>query len=1011
MIKNLTKKLFRKQKSFLLILFLMLTCFGYSQRKKLSGTVSDVRGQPLPGVNVIEKNGSNGVVTDFDGNYTISVSTNATLSFSFVGFKTKEVSVAGKTSLNVVLDEDVTSLNEVVVLGYGSVQKKELTSSITSISEKDFNQGLNVTSEQLIQGKTPGLNINTARAPGSGSRIQIRGITSISGDTEPLYIIDGVPIGSGGNNVSSDRGAVVSTNPMSFINPNDVKSVSILKGPSAIAVYGSRGANGVVLITTKSGKAGEKPQISFGVVTTVGEAINLRKSLSAERFLEVAQQFGTTAFDYGFDTNWNDEVTQTSVSTQYNFSASGGSDKSTYYGSLSWLDEEGVVINSGQKRLTGRVNFSTKGMDDRLEIDFNTTFSGGSLDIVPTQIAGGGGNGGPIFAQTASFNPTAPVYNPDGSFFEISLPNDFFRNPVALAKQGFNNQKSNNFLSSFSAKYALFKDVLKIGGNFSYAQNDFMRNILYPSNSQYGLDASNDPGGLAFRRDGNSNNYLGEFIINFNKDFGNHSLKVDAGYSYQDIRNSSHFSSQAGILTDAIGTNIIGTGDPLTILTGTNESSTNVLRSYFGRATYGYLDRYFVTAVIRQDGSSRFAKGEPWGTFPSLAMGWRISEEDFMKNSNVFDDLKLRAEWGTVGNNAIPENQTQTFLNINSDGSVTVGGVGNPNLTWETTETYNVGLDFGLFNSRITGSIDWYKKTTKDLFLNVLVPGITVDNTLLINAGNVENTGIEFALNAGIVQAKSDGDFNFDLGFNMAYNKNEVTSLSGSNTNTEFISYGSFFGPSFVGDTGFRIEPGQAIHSFYGPVYAGLAADGQEQYFTEDGSVTLLESEAEEKFLGNAIPKITYAFTPNFNYKRFSLSAVLRGAMDFQVADNTAMTFAQPARFSAGYNMIDYGLDEPNLSANTVNEFSSQFVFDADFLKIDNVTIGYNLDVSKLSMITNARLFITGTNLAIFTKYHGSDPEAYSDARSENNVSAVYGVDYISYPTARTFSLGINLTF
>lgn len=1011
MIKHFIRRLVQIQKSTMLILFLTLTFLGYSQNKNISGIVTDINGQPLPGVNVNQKGSSNGVMTDFDGNYSITVLPSATLSFYFVGFKTKEVAISGQTKLNVILEEDVARLDEVVVVGYGSVQKKELTSAITSISEKDFNKGLNVTVEQLIQGKTPGVNVSMASAPGSGSRIQIRGITSISGDTEPLYIIDGVPIGSGGNDVNRDQGSVFSTNPMSFVNPDDIKSVSILKGPSAIAIYGSRGANGVVLITTKSGKTGEKPQISFGIVTTVGEAINLRKSLSADKFLEVAKKFGTTAFDYGSDTDWNKEVTQTSVTTQYNLSASGGSEKSNYYGSLSWLDEEGVVINSGQKRLTGRVNFSTKALDDRLEMDFNTNFSRSSLDIVPTQINGGGGNAGPIFAQTASFNPTAPVYNPDGSFFEISLPNDFFRNPVALAEQGSDNQNTNNFLASFSTKYALIKDVLKVTGNFSYFQNNFMRTILYPSNSQYGLDASKDPGGYAYRRDGNSNNYLGELIASFDKKFGDHSLKIDAGYTFQDIKNSSHFSSQAGILTDAIGTNIIGTGDPLTIRTGTNEGSTNTLKSYFGRATYSYLDRYFLTGVIRRDGSSRFSKGEPWGNFPSLALGWRLSDETFMKDSKVFNDLKLRAEWGTVGNNAIPENQTQTFLNINSDGSVTVGGVGNPNLTWETTESYNLGLDFSLFNSRITGSIDWYKKTTKELFLNVLVPGITVDNNMLINAGNIENTGVEFVLNAGIIQAKTEGDLEFNLGFNIAYNDNEVKSLSGSNTNTEFISYGSFFGPSFVGDNGFRIQPGVAIHSFYGPVYAGLAADGQEQYYKKDGTVTLSESEAEKKFLGNAIPKITYAFTPNFNYKRFSLSAVLRGAIDVQVADNTAMTFAQPARFAAGYNMLDYGLDEPNLSANTVNEFSSQFVFNADYLKISNLTLGYNLNVSQFKTINNARLFITAANLATFTKYHGSDPEAYTDARSENNVSAVYGVDYISYPTSRTVSFGINLTF
>lgn len=1001
---KLEKNCLRKLLSMALFLgFLLCSAFGFSQ-STITGTVTDANGDVIPGVNVIEKGTTNGVSTDFDGNYSITVNSGATLEFSYVGFVKQEIAVSGQSTINVTLLEDVTGLDEVVVIGYGSVQRKELTSAVTSIGDEDFNQGLNVNPEQLILGKTPGVNINNGTgAPGQGSRVQIRGLTSIAANTQPLYIVDGIPIGLGGANVDRTEGStIVNTNPLDFINPNDIESISILKGPSAIAIYGTRGANGVILITTKTGNFNQETTVSLGVITSVGNAYGIRKPLGRDEFLTQAERFNVTTTDYGANTDWGEELIRSSLSTQYNFGVSGGSENSNYFASLSWLDEEGVVLQSGQKRLTGRVNFGTKAIDDRLKLDFNVNYYTSSLSTSTGEANNGGGNTPPAFGQAIIFNPTAPVRNEDGSFFEISLPNGFFFNPVAMLYQNQDKLRRNNFLASVKADFDIIRNELSIGTNLSYVHDNNVRDILFPINSQLGLQRSPNPGGFASRRTAKNDNYLIEVLLNYDKSFGQNNFKFTGGYSFQDIQGQSLLASQTGLLTESIGTNIIGLGDPLTLDIDAKEAASNILRSYFGRFSYNYDEKYFLTAVARADGSSRFPDGNEWGFFPSFAFSWRISQEDFMDNS-VFNDLKFRAEWGQVGNNAVP-GQGQDVLSINQDGSVTFSNIGNPDLTWETTETFNLGLDFSLFDSRLSGSIDWYNKETNDLFLTQLVPGITVDDTQFANVGSMENRGIELVLNGSIVRTDN---FSFNLGFNMAFNKNEITSLD----DVDSIEYGSLFGPGFVGDNAFRMEVGIPLHSFYGPEYAGLAEDGSEQYLTEDGEVTTNLAEAEQKVLGSAIPEITYAFTPTIKYKNIDFSAIIRGARNFQVADNSVATYAVPQRLTAGNNILDFNLDEPNVSGATVPEFSSRYVFDADFLKIDNLTLGYTFNTDNIDWIKNARIFFTGINLAVFTDYEGSDPEVLTDARNDDNVADVYGVDFIGYPRARTYTIGFNITF
>lgn len=1003
-----------KIKVVLQIFTLLVFGLSYGQDISISGTVSDKSGLGIPGVNVVVKGTTNGVVTDFDGNYSISAQNGAVLVFSYIGYTTKEISVDGQSVLDVILAEDVTSLDEVVIVGYGAVEKKSLTGSVAAVDESDFIQGFNVTASQAIQGKVAGLNIQEGSgAPGGSARITIRGNTSIAANTQPLFIVDGVPIGSGGSSGASAGGvnSVNTVNPFDYLNPNDIKSISVLKGPSAIAIYGNRGSNGVILVTTNSGTA-QRGYVNFGMTTTVttpGKRIDV---FTADEYRAQAQELGLTFTDFGASTDWQDEIVSTAFTTQYNLSAGGGNEKSTYFGSMSWTNEEGTVLGSENKRLTGRVRLTQKAFNDRLNVDLNLNFSSISTDFSPVQVNGGGSATPPIFGMALKYNPTAPVYNEDGSFFEVGLPNREFWNPVAFALQQTDNLKRSTFVSGIDIGYDLVPEKLRVNGKFNYFRENALRTILYPPDTQRGLDAG---GGLALKRDTNNSNYLGEATLSYTDTFGgNHNIDTVAGYSYQDFYFDGTEVRQTDLLSDAIGVNIIGLGDPNSLTANVFESPTNRIKSFFGRVNYDFSKKYFLTAVFRRDGSSRFSRGEPWGNFPSFAAAWRISEEGALANSNTLNELKLRAEWGVVGSNNIPGLETANTLELSYDGQnyvATPNRIGNSNLTWETTTTTNVGMDFGLFNNRFSGSVDYYKKVTEDLFLIATVPAPTIDGNLLINGGEMENSGLEVSLSGLWVAAQEPGDFNLSTDFVLAYNKNKVTSLSGNGFDTEFISYGSFFGPSFVGDNGFRIEEGEALHSFYGPEFAGINQDGRETYFTEDGSITDNVNEAEEKYLGNAIPDVTYSLTTSMNYGRFDLSAQLRGAAGAQIVNNTLMEWGQPTFLSSGNNIVKQGILAENAQLTTVHEFSSRFVSDADFLRLENLTVGYNFDVDKWDGINKLRLYFSGRNLFTLTGYDGGDPESFSDSRNDANVSAIYGVDFLNYPRPRIYSIGLNVNF
>lgn len=994
--------------------FLLISSYGFSQSTTVNGSILDEGGLPVPGVNVIEKGTTNGVVADFDGNYSITANSNGTLVFSSLGYSPVEIAISGRGTINVTMKEDVTGLDEVIVVGYGTQTKKELTSSVVSVGEEDFVEGFNVTASQAIQGKVAGLNIQEGSgAPGGSARITIRGNTSIASNTQPLFIVDGVPIGSGGNSSATAGGvnAVNTVNPFDYLNPNDIKSISVLKGPSAIAIYGNRGSNGVILITTNSGIA-QKGYVNFSAVTTVttpGKRIDV---FSADEYRTLTNEQNITFTDYGVSTDWQDEIVSTALTTQYNLSAGGGDEQSTYFGSISWTDEEGTVLGSENKRLTGRVRLTQKALSDRLNFDLNVNYSSISTDFSPVQFDGGGSATPPIFGMALKYNPTAPVFNEDGSFFEVGFPNREFWNPVAFALQQTDNLKRDTFVSGLNITYDLIPETLKVTGTFNYFKENGLRTLLFPPNSQRGAGAG---GGVALKRTTNNSNFLGEGTLAYTKTFGEKN-NVDAvvGYSYQDIYFDGTEVRQTDLLSDAIGVNIIGQGDPNSVSVNVFEAPTNRIKSFFGRVNYDFDKKYFLTAVFRRDGSSRFSRGEPWGNFPSFAAAWRISEEGAFADSKNLNELKIRGEWGVVGNNNIPGLETVSTLQLSFDGQsyvATPNRIGNPNLTWETTTTTNFGLDFGLFDNRLSGSVDYYNKVTEDLFLTALVPSPTIDGNLLINGGEMTNSGVEVALSTSLIQAKEYGDFDLGMDFVMAYNKNEITSLEGNGFDTEFISYGSFFGPSFVGDNGFRIEEGQALHSLYGPEFAGLNADGSETFLREDGSVTDDITEAEEKYLGNAIPDVTYSLTTTMRYKQFDLSAQLRGAAGAQIVNNTLMEWGQPTFLSSGNNIVRGGILEPNANLTTVHEFSSRFISNADFLRLENLSIGYNFNVDDLKGVNKLRLYFSGRNLFTITGYDGGDPESFSDSRNDANVSAIYGVDFLSYPRPRIYSLGLNVNF
>lgn len=997
---------------------------------EISGTILDQEGIPLPGANIVEKGTTTGTQSDFDGNYSLVVSgQNATVVVSYIGFSTKEVAVNGQATLNVTLEESAAALDEIVVVGYGTQRKSDLTGSVTSLSQDDLNPGANASVDQLMLGRAAGVQITQASsAPGGGLAIRIRGASSLNASNEPLYVIDGFPIDNSPN-LSSGGAAQTGDNqsprnPLNALNPADIQSIEILKDASATAIYGSRGANGVILITTKKGRDG-KVNLTYDAyagMQTVAKQIDVLSTsqyITAINELSQAQGNGVVFSPedisaIGDGTQWQDEVFRSAPISSHNLSISGGSEATSVYASVNYFDQEGVVKNSGIKRYTGRINVDTRlGENAQIGINFNTSLvkDQNNVDGIQTNE-----NAGPIYGALL-YDPTEPIFNADGSYAQS--PNLTVNNPVTTLNGILSENETNRTFGSAFLNYN-FTDELSGKFNFGTDRQTSRRDIYNSSRTIYGSAA----GGIANINVLERNNYLFEYTMTYNKTFNeNHILTVLGGTTYQKFSTRFVSANISGFPTDEIGTNNLSLGNTNNddLNSGKEE---NTLLSYLGRVNYTLFDKFLLTASIRADGSSRFGENTKWGYFPSFAFGWKLQEEEFIPE--IFDQLKLRASWGQTGNQEIGNYASQlTFgtgpfvvLGGNIQSTVVPQRIANPDLKWETTEQFNVGVDASILSGRFSTTLDYFTKSSKDLLFNLPLPVASGYSSILTNVGEVRNSGFEFLFSSTNISTE---DFSWKTTLNFAAIKNEVVDLG----RIDNIVTGNI---QSVGNTAV-IREGDPLAAYYGYVVTGIFQEGDDiansaqptaepgfPIFEDrngDGAIT----PDDQTIIGSPFPDFTYGIQNSISWKNFQLDFFFQGQEGADLININVIESLYPANFRrnriADQILNRWTPQNPNApwpsstnpNAYGAGKVNSLTVEDASYLRLKTLQLSYNVPVNNLDFINALRVYVTGQNLFTITDYAGFDPEANSLGRS--NVR----VDYSSYPLARTFLLGLTANF
>lgn len=971
----------------------------WAQVRTVTGQVSDGN-DPLIGVTVqVKGNAKVGTITDMDGRYTIEVSSPGTiLVYSYVGYQTTEKMVGKNQKVDVVLKADDKSLDEVVVVGYGTMKKSDLTGSVSQLKSEDFKTGSNLSAQQLMQGAFAGVNIaQNSGKPDGKTTIRVRGGTSVNASNDPLYVIDGVPIdanaGAGqanirsGNNDYFDQEAA---NPLSMLNPNDIESIDVLKDASATAIYGSRGANGVIMITTKKGKAGVQ-QLNYGYSIGFSSAAKKLDMLSGDEYRKACQDLGLPLNDGGENHNWQDEVMHTALQQSHYLSFMSGGEYTNYRASLNYSNNGGIMRGARNENYSGRVNINHSALDGKLKFVLNMNYGETHSNQAPTSSTVGSEMGTSMLYEAYVFNPTLPVYTSDGDFNDVR---PYRVQPLSYISELLDKRNNRRFIGNLKADWNFYKPFT-FEVNLGYTNNSQDRNA-YISKSNLLGDGN---GGRVTAQRLKDYSKLMELVLKYNQQFGDHRIDAMAGYSYQYFWNEGMTTSAYGFQSDEFKWYNIAAAKTIESLTSYTES--NKLISFYGRVNYSYANRYLLTATVRRDGSSRFGADNKWGTFPSFAASWRINEEPFFK-CDAISNLKLRASWGMTGNQEIGNYNAISTLGAQSWGYIFGGDkttvvlpqqYANPDLKWESTSQTDIGLDFGFLGNRIRGSIDWYYKKTKDLLLTVAVPSPSLITTQLANVGAVRNTGIEIELGFDIMRTK---DFSWDATLNFASNSNKLTSLSNSKWSGDDVLWAPCNGAGLAGQYSQLIMVGQPLGTFYGKKFIGVDENGMEMYANDGKS----------QVIGCAQPDFTYGIATTLRYKSWSLSLNFRGSQGNDVYNNTANNFMY-LNSLPGRNVLKGALTS-GISANQAKTYSSQFIEDGSFFRLDNLTLGYDFKLPALK-ITNARAYFTAQNLFCITGYDGLDPEVNTD--TSGNGSSVLGVDYLSYPRARTFIFGINVTF
>lgn len=1012
-------------------LLVMVALPALAQTQVINGRVTGTDGSPVPGATIVERGTANGVTSSAEGGFTLSVQPSATLVISSVGFASQTIPVSGRSRVDVMLQNSTTDLAEAVVVGYGTQTKADLTGSVVQLTSKDVGDQPVQSFEQSIQGRAAGVFIeNSSGKLGQGIKVRVRGVSSISGDTQPLYVVDGIPVLA--DNLSSNGAA---TNPISDINPNDIESISVLKDASASAIYGSRASNGVIIVTTKRGKAGAT-RFNIGVQIGLSEPTHKREFLNSQEYVtlltealvnsgrspasntsRLSRYAAGVADPLTYDTDWQNEAFQRAPFQQYDLNASGGSEKTRFFVSGQYSDQNGILVGNKYQRITARLNLDQQATD-RLSFGVNMGLSRTRNNRLPNDNA----FSSPM--QLVALAPITPLTDPRtgqlaGAFDPTTgQPNatfPFYYNPL---------------LSIVGGSYTTY--VYRVLGNV-YGQFKLTPDLLFRSELGVDVGIQNEEqylGRITSRNSGPTNGF------GFNAARTNAKVVVNNYFSYKKTLNEIHAldftlgtSYEEGRFT---GNSVTGTQFPSDayrtivsasqITAGTSFSTGNVLVSYFARGSYAFAGKYLVGASARIDGSSRFGTNKRYGVFPAASVGWLVSEESFLKGNPVVSMLKLRASYGKTGNQGFPNFVSRPLFSGDA-GYVGIPGqrpsqLASPNLGWESTTQADAGIEYGFFDGRISGEVDIYRKRTTGLALSQPVPGTSGFSTLFANVGSLENKGLEFALTT----RNFVGDFTWTTSFNASINRNKILDLAG---------------PPILGSFLSRAQVGQPLGEFVGPEYAGVdAANGDALYYlnttqadgTLDRTTTNDINLATYVPIGNPNPSWTGGITNSFSFKGFDLSATILAVFGNQIFDGGAQFY------SVGFNngADNQTRDQLNrwqkpgditnvpkavyLGGNGIG-LSSRFVRNGDYGRLRTVVLGYNLpsSVAKRGYLQSARVFVQGLNLLTFSKYQGWDPEVGADYltgstnTSQNNINQ--GIDFYTAPQPRTYTVGINLGF
>ncbi len=1010
-----------------------LTEFAALQSKKVSGKVTDTAGMPLPGVSVIIRGTTTGAITDANGNYSIlNVPENAILQFSFVGMKPQDIVVGDKAVIHVKLDEETIGLEEVIAIGYGTVKKSDLTGSVSSIKTEDL-QKVPVTSfDQAIQGRAAGVQVTQASsAPGGRVLIRVRGGNSLSSSNEPLYVVDGYPISAG----TSAGGSGAGQNPLATLNTSDIASIEILKDASATAIYGARGANGVVLITTKRGQIG-KTQVTFDGYSGVQQVANKLDMMNAREFAELVNEARTNdgltpsfpnnndlynfpdPSSLGEGVDYQDEIFRSASIHSYNLGISGGNESVRYAFGGSYFGQTGIVEGTDFNRASFRTNIDSK-LSEKLTVSTNLTASHVWGNIGTSE--GDGGNNAGVVNSAILMPPTVPVKQADGSYTQMNPTpgGSTIQNPVPIARLATNYQEIERLLGSVETTWKII-DGISLKVTFGTDMSSANRSVYWPKETVNGFNAN----GSASQANRKMASYLNENILTYDRSFGDHSLNATGGFTWQTFHNQFFSAGATNFPTDIYGADNMDSGT--TYSQPNSEKEQSQLASWLGRINYIYKGRYYLTLTGRADGSSKFGENNKWAFFPSVAAAWRISEEDFMNASSVVSNLKLRASYGQTGNQDIANYQSLArmgTMNYPFNGVLNSGvgpnNIPNPDLKWETTSATDLGIDLGAFGNRLTLVIDYYYKKTTDLLWNISTPQTIGFSSIFKNIGSIENRGLEVSAGGDIFAGK----FKWNSQLNWSRNRNKVLDIPGYTPSVQ----GSLSGHLKV--NGSWLEPGLPVGVWNLLKYDGVFQDQAQldagpRSSTNDklGAARFIDKSNDDKInytddrmiVGDPNPDFTFGWSNSFEYKGFDLSVYMQGSYGNDIINVQRAETNVSGPWGNQRREILNRWTPTNTNTNvsrarvTVDPLllqSSWLIEDGSYMRVKTITLGYTF--TGLKFMSSLRLYVTGQNLITLTDYSGFDPEV----NSQGNSNLQMGVDYNAYPAAKAVMFGVSASF